>query len=281
AAVATALAFSGAWALSVQATGDGAYVRELLLGEGLAKAWDKYPEPPWYYLGVFPPRFLPWSLLLPLSIVELVRSWRDPDPQRRRAVRVAALLPAVGLLALSCMSAKREQYLLPVYPFAALHVAGALGPWLRGEGWLPEWFGRRASAAIWRRRVVPAFAGALVLIAVSLFVWRGAGLFVRQDMNRPLLEWIRSHAPAHARLVAYQVQPEAFAIEWPTIGSFAESESDLRAAVEAGVEFVLSKRVLVRALAPALRARFERMAGQMEERGEDPMEIYRVVRSQP
>lgn len=69
-----------------------------------------HPEPLWYYLGVLPGVFLPWTIYTPLTIV-----WRKAS--RRRANRGAILLISLlgtGFVLLSACRGKLPSYVLPL-----------------------------------------------------------------------------------------------------------------------------------------------------------------------
>ncbi len=78
-----------------------------------------HDRPFYYYLYNFPVDFLPWSVFLPLAFF---RAWKEKE---------RLLLPlgwfVLGFLFFSLSKAKRELYLLPLYPSASLLVGACLG----------------------------------------------------------------------------------------------------------------------------------------------------------
>lgn len=85
-----------------------------------------HAQPWFYYLRNFWIDLAPWSWLFPAAIFWLVRSgrWRDPK------IQLALWWFGTFLVFLSIAATKRQLYLLPAYPAAAL----LLGPWLASVG---------------------------------------------------------------------------------------------------------------------------------------------------
>ncbi len=252
------------WAIAVRWAGEEAYLRDLLLGDGIPKAWDKYPEPPYYYLGVFPARFLPFSLLLPFSVLECIQTWRDPDPAVRRGARLPLILMVSGLLVLSCIRSKRDQYLLSIYPFAALHLAFFATRWIGGS----SRFGWRGAGEAVRARWA---AFLLALWFGGLTIARSGGFWVNDRGEQVLLDHIRTQVPADARAVAYATDAEPFAFAWPTVPLHAGTPEDLRTALDQGVEYVMIAPDYFKKLPTDLRARLSLAASQ----GESPR--YHII----
>lgn len=85
-----------------------------------------HAQPWFYYLRNFWIDFAPWSWLFPAAVLWLVRSgrWRDQKTQ------LALWWFGTLIVFLSIAATKRQLYLLPAYPAAAL----ILGPWLASVG---------------------------------------------------------------------------------------------------------------------------------------------------
>ncbi len=273
---------TGAWALWVVHSGEGAYIYDLVLGTGLAKAWNHYPKP-WYnswayYLGVFPLQLLPLTILLPGAIVESLYGWRDPDPARRRAARIPLLLLGIGILAISIMPSKRGQYLLPVYPFSALLLAMFAGRWMRGECATPRrlqsWIffsflhGDRASRV--------ALLG-LVIWMGGVLVWRSFGLFEKPSGEMKLLECIQTQVPADARAVSFKTEAEPFAFAWPTVPCLADTPEELQAALSQGVEYLLVPEPFFRYIPGELASRLEKVESEEPIGRHHPIQLWRVA----
>jgi len=259
------------WALAVRWAGEEAYLIGLIFGEGIPKAWDKYPEPPYYYLGVFPARFLPFTLLLPFSIADSMRAWRDPDPAIRRGSRIPFIFMVTGLLVLSCIRSKRDQYLLPVYPFAALHLAFFASRWI-GASTRSDRSG--AASAVRERRA----AWLLVLWFAGFAIARVGGFWVTDRGEKVLLDHIRTQVPADARAVAYGTDAEPFAFAWPTVPLHAGTPEEVRKAIGEGVDYVILPPDFIANLPADLRAGLSLEASQGESPRYHLIQLWRVRR---
>lgn len=91
---------------------------------------EDHQEPFYYYLWAFPMAFLPWTLLWPVAFAGLRGAFGGPGSSgQREEARWARLLAAwflSGFLVFTAASTKRETYLLPIFPPAALLVAVGL-----------------------------------------------------------------------------------------------------------------------------------------------------------
>jgi 4-amino-4-deoxy-L-arabinose transferase-like glycosyltransferase len=85
-----------------------------------------HAQPWFYYIRNFWLDFAPWSWLFPAAVIWLVRSGR----WRERKVQLALWWFGTFFVFLSIAATKRQLYLLPAYPAAAL----LLGPWLASFG---------------------------------------------------------------------------------------------------------------------------------------------------
>jgi hypothetical protein len=121
------------------------------------------PKPVYYIFLWFNSEFQPWSLFVILGLLTalrwprrarrargaLIRPWRWPWV--RSAAAPAGLFVVVGLLFFACSAGKRADYLLPLYPAAAV----LAGYWL----WLAVC---RVGTGPVRAAVIPLFVGALL-----------------------------------------------------------------------------------------------------------------------
>jgi 4-amino-4-deoxy-L-arabinose transferase-like glycosyltransferase len=122
-----------------------------------------YHPRPWHYFFVqFPTRSLPWSLFWP---VVAWAAWRrvfvaHADPERARAWRFLLAWVGVMFTFFSISAGKRELYMVPAMPAAALLTADALLVLLAQCSDVPRWW--TAGAAI----VAAAGASAGVALAI-------------------------------------------------------------------------------------------------------------------
>jgi 4-amino-4-deoxy-L-arabinose transferase-like glycosyltransferase len=169
------LAVSLAWYGPAVARYGREYVYETLVHQHVVRYVDGWVHrAPWYrYLGDFPIGFLPWVAFLPGAGVMAWRAGRFPAPGEPGpdAAEPGPLAPGprpgvfplawfvTGFALLSLSSTKRDVYLLPLYPAAALMVGGLWEETLRERArsrWVGVPLGLVCAAAA-------AMAGALAL----------------------------------------------------------------------------------------------------------------------
>ena len=111
------------WLVPACIMGGAEYSRNILFKEtfGIIKNSFSHQEPFYFYLLHFPKDFLPWTLFIPAVVLYFWRCRRAGEPFH-------LLFPLVwflgGFIFLSCISKKRNLYLLALYPAAALVMAG-------------------------------------------------------------------------------------------------------------------------------------------------------------
>ncbi len=119
-----------------EAVVDNLYGR-FLLGTSKANPW-------YYFIPVFPADFLPWSLLWPVVYVigrrQIFAVGAAEEP--RRAWRFLLAWCGATFVFFSISSGKRDLYLIPCYPAAALLTGDAAIRALRSRSALPRWVGR-------------------------------------------------------------------------------------------------------------------------------------------
>lgn len=93
----------------------------------------QHAQGPWYYLGTFPLLFLPTTLFFLGGAAWFARARAALDARTRLAWEVPLAWFALSFLALSIARSKREVYLLPILPAAALMSALWLERVLDGE----------------------------------------------------------------------------------------------------------------------------------------------------
>ncbi|MDE6112678.1 MAG: hypothetical protein K2G46_04610, partial [Bacteroidales bacterium] len=134
------LSLSGLWWGMVYAEGGYGYLHNLLFNQTVHRAVDSFSHKRgfFYYFWSFGHAAAPWSLLYVavLSAALGMCFRRRPAPGAAAAeVGDAALARffltvfLTGLLMLSCVSAKLEVYLLPVYPFVVYYVLLGMPRW--------------------------------------------------------------------------------------------------------------------------------------------------------
>jgi len=130
-----------AWLIPAILAGGPEYTRTILLKQNVGRAITSFSHrnPFYYYLLRWPAYFFPWSFILPLAVVAVVRRWRDVD----NALRLSALWLFVPFVFLSFISGKRMNYVVPAVPAAGVLCAWYLalrpaskGRLLRAERWL-------------------------------------------------------------------------------------------------------------------------------------------------
>jgi 4-amino-4-deoxy-L-arabinose transferase-like glycosyltransferase len=186
------------WFVWVNAATDGEFLRVFFWHHTVARFTGSSPllasHPAWYYLPRFAVDFLPWTPALVGLAVWAVRSghWRR-DP----ALRFGMVACAVMVVVLSAAKFKRADYLLPVYPVAAI----ALG--CAAEAWLASRANPRTV-----RRVQWSFGGVLAAVAAA---WVVMVLVVEpreqsREEKRRFAEVIRTHAPAPQVILQFRME---------------------------------------------------------------------------
>jgi 4-amino-4-deoxy-L-arabinose transferase-like glycosyltransferase len=118
------------WVLALERTAGWGPVKVCLVDNLLGRAVGGpgtdvfgHARGPFYYLPAVPLAFLPWTLALPAAVASRTRGRAD-------RARFLALLALAGVLLLSIPSGKRDLYVLPLFPAAAV----LPGVWLSRAG---------------------------------------------------------------------------------------------------------------------------------------------------
>jgi 4-amino-4-deoxy-L-arabinose transferase-like glycosyltransferase len=128
--------------------------------ERYARAWE-HTAPWYYYLGAFPAEFLPWTLFLPQALV--TRGGLGQSQGRDgRWFTVCWLVTILGFFSIS--TGKRDIYILPAFPAAALLV---------GWSWSRWWQHTPEAISVWAVRL-PALLLALTFWGFVVVIW-GSG----------------------------------------------------------------------------------------------------------
>lgn len=113
-----------AWLLPAAVVGGGAYLDQIVLRQNLTRYANPWHHRlPWYYyLTVIPPELMPWSFLLPVAVL----AGRGLGGRQREGFRLAAVWSLVTLVFFSLSPAKRDVYVLTLYPALALLIGASL-----------------------------------------------------------------------------------------------------------------------------------------------------------
>ena len=210
---------------------------------------------PWWFYG---PRLafdlLPWSLLLPAA------GWlfaRRREYREDRETRFGLIWLCSGLFVLSCASFKRADYLLPLYPGAALFLGSTAERWYKGlqrrktvglvfclalagfgMGWpaYADWVAAKAA----RNQGFPQFAAEIRRRAPApqlILFFRTEAHALAFHVGRPidtLLEWENLEVWATRPELYYVVMPASYARDWPRQLKHGELEEVLRSSILAG-----------------------------------------------
>ncbi|MBN9518993.1 glycosyltransferase family 39 protein [bacterium] len=177
-------------------------------------------HPVWYYLPRFAADFLPWTPALALLAWWAGRAgaWRA-DP----LVRFGAVWFATMFAVLSAAQFKRADYLLPLYPGAAIVLGCA------GERWLATRTDPRTV-----RRAGFAFALTLAGVAVGWGVMTAVVEPAEQarEGRRAFAEFIRTHAPAPEPILVFRAEshllsfhlgmPQENRVEWHDLAAWLD-----------------------------------------------------------
>jgi 4-amino-4-deoxy-L-arabinose transferase-like glycosyltransferase len=156
---AVCLAVASPWYLALYAGGRTDVLFEVLIRQNFQRftnPWD-HVAPFWYYVPYFFVDMAPWSFLAILA-------WRLPrgDERERRLALLAAVWIVAVIAFFSLSKSKRDPYILPVAPAAAILAAEVLLAFIEGR------------LTAWRRRavlVVAAGFGAMFLAGSGVIAW--------------------------------------------------------------------------------------------------------------
>jgi 4-amino-4-deoxy-L-arabinose transferase-like glycosyltransferase len=116
------LVTSALWLVPACISGGGEYMQNILFKQTFGRAVDSYShkQPFFYYLVNFPADFNPWTIFIPSAVIFF---WR----KKKQGGTVDLTFPLVWFagtfIFFSLVSGKRNLYLLPLYPAAAILMA--------------------------------------------------------------------------------------------------------------------------------------------------------------
>ncbi len=190
------LALILAWYVPAIYKGGQVYLNETLFKHTLdrySKGWS-HVRPFYYYLYNFPAHFFPWVLFLPGAIGY---GFSKEEPEKRVAFLLLFVWFMVIFLFFTLSKGKRELYLLPLYPAAALIVGKYLEDFLSQE---TGHFSRRwITLPLYGLMALSVLAGAAAPVVISkkfpsylpyslpmafLFIGGGVTLFYFNRMKR-------------------------------------------------------------------------------------------------
>jgi 4-amino-4-deoxy-L-arabinose transferase-like glycosyltransferase len=113
------IAVIGGWIVLTSLAGGEDYLRGLLYNRTTARFFTEpsHQEPIYFYLYAFPGDFLPWFLFLPSALI-----YGLSEKGRSRGFMFAFIWFSLLFVSFSLIKGKRDFYLLPLYPAAALMV---------------------------------------------------------------------------------------------------------------------------------------------------------------
>jgi len=116
------LAVVALWLVPACITGGNEYTQNILVKQTFGRAIDSYShkQPFYYYLVNFPADFNPWTIFIPSAVIFF---WRKKKQGGTLNLTFPLVWFAGTFIFFSLVSGKRNLYLLPLYPAAALLMA--------------------------------------------------------------------------------------------------------------------------------------------------------------
>ncbi|MEO6163728.1 MAG: glycosyltransferase family 39 protein [Candidatus Binatia bacterium] len=177
------------WYLAAESRNPG-YLRHFLWEENVARfATTRFKRSgPWYYfIGVLAGGLLPWTVLLPTTIVDL---WKGPLKDERLLLVLWIALP---MLFFSLSSSKLPHYILPIYPPLAIILAAVIAKAL-------------TDSTVKKRRILwlPLITFCLVSFAITVTIlWPD----LLPDRFQPYIHEHFSRRPAFSVIIGLQLIP--------------------------------------------------------------------------
>jgi 4-amino-4-deoxy-L-arabinose transferase-like glycosyltransferase len=196
-----------AWLVPAGLAAGPDYLRQIVFKQNVtryANPWHHFA--PWYYFLVrLPIEFFPWSFLLPTAIVV---GWKRITGKERDGFLFCLCWMTVTLLFFTLSPAKREVYVLTMFPAMALLVGAGLdraaAEWPRWRRWLVIPLGLVASLTVLMVAALP-IAGRGRTEAIPLggdsFVWGLTAVLLPLPLGA-VLAWWSARSGAVSRAVA-------------------------------------------------------------------------------
>ena len=113
---------SALWLVPACITGGNDYMQNILFKQTIGRTVDSFShkQPFYYYLVNFPADFNPWTIFIPSAVIYF---WRKKKQGQTLDIQFPLVWFLGTLIFFSLISGKRNLYLLPLYPAAALIMA--------------------------------------------------------------------------------------------------------------------------------------------------------------
>ena len=200
---------------------------ELWKNEFLGRAVGEYAsgdKEPYYYLGIMFVYLLPFSAFIPLAIATpFYQIWEE----KRETVIYVWLWFVMGIVMMSMCGGKRQHYILPLMPAAAI-LAGII---FDDMAFVNKAYTKRFAAIFWFGHLIAVFyaaAGAIVwmqtnkLYPEQLMIWATAVIMVVISFNMSALFWMNKKAAA---VICLFIVLCAFIVMWPILVYGPEDEN--------------------------------------------------------
>lgn len=175
------VAIAAPWYVAASLSGGRDFAYDLIVRQNFLRfvlPFD-HREPPYFFLLVIFADFAPFSIFIPGAIAHAIR--------HRRVATNASLTFFLswligGLIFLSLSASKREAYLLPLYPAAAILVGSMLSAWIRREP-IPRWY-TEAPSLLWCAILsMVGVAGIAFMLAAERFFPRSIAALQNVDVS--------------------------------------------------------------------------------------------------
>lgn len=265
AAVGIGLAVTALWYVPAALRGGQDFVDATLMGHIVKRVADpRSHQRPWFYfLKTLPMHFFPWVLLLPTAL------WAMRRRAHRPLMAASVVVAVLTVILFSLSRSKREIYLLPMFPFAAIVVAGLL------TGEVPL----KPALARWGRNLPLGLAVASVAVVAIALGLLAAGAFpIRSgDLSTAELSVLQDGLRAPLALTAaVLLAPVAISLVWALCRAAPAAAHAMALCAFLTLSAIPVHQRLFAALNPTLSARRLARVIRGEARDEDRLVQYRL-----